>query len=134
MMTENDIYVSKIMKRALLVIGLGSLVLLVFSNNKLPHILGLLLGGFLALIFLKIIYLNVTRAIEMSEKGARKFMLINYFMRMSIAGAILFISSQSEYLNIFTCFFGLLSVKIGMYLGNIIDIMKSRKERRKNGL
>ena len=134
-MKENERYVARIIIRALAVMLVEIILLFFFTENKIPNVLGLVLGGLVSIVFLYLIYLNVLRAIDMSEKGAKVFMMANYYARYALAGIVLYMAFKLPYFNIFTCALGLLSIKLGLFIGNVFDMLKSRKkkERRNNG-
>ena len=129
-MTENDKFVNSIIKKAGLLIFIES-ILLIFLDNSIPLILGLLFGGIISIVFFKITYVNIQYLIDKTERQAKRIMIINYTIRYFISGLVLFVCAKSDNLNIFTCFLGLLSIKLTFYTNNMISLI-SRKEEKKS--
>lgn len=124
---SNEQFVSSIILRAILLLIVESIILLIFFENFIPLFLGLILGGAISIIFFRTIYLNILYAIEKTEAQAKRFMTINYIVRYFISGLVLFVSGRSDYLNIFTCLIGLLTIKFTLYIYNLTSFFKERK-------
>lgn len=128
-MSQNDKYVQSIMIKSIVLIIIESILLYIFFNKDFaPLFFGLLLGGFMNLLFFQIIYSNILVAIDKSEEKAKRFMTINYMVRYIISGLVLFVAAKSSYLNIFTCLLGFLTIKIVFYINNMIDLFKGKKK------
>lgn len=127
-MREIDKYVREIIYKNLLFLFIIGLIILVFFDNKIPLILGLVLGGGLAIVFFRLLYLNVAIAMGKTPDKARRYMIVNYLIRFIIAGIILYVSAKSSLFNFVTTALGLLSLKLTIYIDNLISIFKDRKE------
>lgn len=134
-MIENEKYVNNIIIKVLILLIVESIILLIFFDNVLPKILGLLLGGVVSISFFKILYLNIVSAIEKTEAQAKRYMAINYSVRYLISGLIFFIAAKSSYLNIFTCLIGMLSIKFVFYINNLFSLIGEKRNNsvRKDG-
>ncbi|MFM1525078.1 MULTISPECIES: ATP synthase subunit I [Helcococcus] len=130
-MIENEKYVNNIIIKVLILLIIESIILLIFFDNVLPKILGLLLGGLVSIAFFRILYLNIVSAIEKTEVQAKRYMAINYSVRYLISGIIFFIAAKSSYLNIFTYLIGMLSIKFVFYINNLFYLIV---EKRSNSL
>lgn len=127
-MEENDKYVKGVIVKALILLVFESVFIMLFFHKKaIPLVFGLLLGGFLNILFFTIMYKNILVALNKSEAGAKRFMQINYMVRYIISGIVLYISTQSSYLNVFTCMIGLLTIKLVLYLNNLQVTIKESK-------
>ena len=127
-MEENDKYVKGVIVKALIFLVFESVFIMLFFHKKaIPLVFGLLLGGFLNILFFTIMYKNILVALNKSEAGAKRFMQINYMVRYIISGIVLYISTQSSYLNVFTCMIGLLTIKLVLYLNNLQVTIKESK-------
>lgn len=127
-MEENNKYVNEIILKSLLLLALEAIIILVFFDNKISLLLGLLLGGGLAIIFFRMLYLNILIAMGKTEDKARRYMTVNYFIRFLITGIILYISAKSNLFNLATTTLGLLSIKFTLYINNFVTLLRDRKE------
>lgn len=129
-LTENDKFVNSIIKKAGLLILIEA-ILLIFLDNRITLILGLLFGGIISILFFRITYVNIQYIINKTERQAKRIMIINYTVRYFISGLVLFVCAKSSNFNIFTCFLGLLTIKLTFYINNVISLV-SRKEEKKS--
>lgn len=128
-MDQNDRYVQSIIVKSLILIALEVLLLFIFFNKDfVPLFLGLLLGGFINIIFFRILYSNILVAITKSADKAKRFITLNYMARYFISGLVLFVATKSNYLNVFTCLLGFLTIKLVFYFNNLIDLFKGNKD------
>lgn len=128
-MNQTEQYMLKIFKVTLAVILFETLVILIFFNTPLRLIFGLLFGYIFSLIFFRLIYLNVSRAVDMSVSKAKRYMTLNYAARYIITGAVLVIAGLYSQLSLFTCFLGLLSVKLAIYLNNFVEMYQDKQKK-----
>lgn len=129
-MINTNQYFNKIVIRVLILLALESILFFVFSEQYLPLITGVIVGGIFNLIFFKIIHLNIISAIEKTPSQAKRIMVINYIIRYIISGILLFVSAKSIYLDFFTTALGLLSVKIVVYIYNLYSLIFEKKEKK----
>ena len=129
-MINTNQYFNKIVIRVLILLALESILFFVFSEQYLPLITGVIVGGIFNLIFFKIIHLNIISAIEKTPIQAKRMMVINYIIRYIISGILLFVSAKSIYLDFFTTALGLLSVKIVVYIYNLYSLIFEKKEEK----
>lgn len=133
-MKENDRYVQNIILKALAVILIESiLIFVIFGNNFFPLFFGLLLGGFVNIAFFYILYRNIIKAMDKTESQAKKYMTMTYTLRYILSAVVLFVTIKSDYLNVFTCFIGLLTIKLTFYINNLISLFGKNNSIRKDG-
>lgn len=124
-MNDTKNMIKRVIIHSLIFVILTSIILLLIFEHPLKYILGLLFGYFFNLVFFRLMYLNITKAMDMKEDKARSYITINYIARYIISGFVLFIAASYSYLNIFTCFIGLLSIKLVIHIRNFFILMKS---------
>lgn len=122
-----DDYIKDIIKKAVLFLILESIILL-FFNNRLSLVLGLLLGTVVSIISFITIYWNILIILGENSTRAKKIMIIGYIFRYMIYAIVIYFSLKSEYLNLITCTIGLLNIKLVLYLNNIFSFFDKRKE------
>lgn len=103
------------------------ILLAIIIPNPASFIYGLLFGYAFCLIFFSLMYLNISRALDMTETGAKRYMFANYMARYFLTACILLISAMYPFLSIYTCFLGLLTIKIVLYIKNLINYIKGNK-------
>ncbi|NLW52996.1 MAG: hypothetical protein GXY87_06525 [Tissierellia bacterium] len=118
-----------IIKYSVLLVVFESVLIFLFLDNPLRYFLGLMFGFFFNLIFFRLMYLNVNKVVGMTQGKAKSYIFANYLARYIITGFVLFIAGSYSQLNIFTCFLGLLTIKIVIYIRNFILMIKSRKTK-----
>lgn len=60
-------------------------------------------------------------------RNPRAYMFLNYLSRYIITGIVLYISAKSPKMEIFTCFIGLINVKIALYANNFYQMLETCK-------
>lgn len=118
----------KVVKSAILLLFVEVGFFFVLQVNRWQNIYGVLFGGVVGLLFFRLIYLNITKVLDGKVKNMRGYIFINYIVRYIITGFILYIAAVSEYISLYTCFLGLLNIKIVIYLQNFCDIYLNRKK------
>lgn len=118
---------AKTIKYSFAIFIFEAILIFVFGNPPMKYLGGLLLGYVFNLIFFRIMYLNAKSKVEMQAKRAKRFSIINYTARYAITGVILYIAAVSPKLSLLTCFIGLLSIKLAIYVSTIVDYFKSAK-------
>lgn len=129
-LNDNDKFVKSIMIKAGVLIVFEIILLLIFFDDVLPLVSSLLLGGFISILFFRIMYVNILYIINRTKNEAKKFMAVNYVVRYLISGLVLFVCAKSDNLNIFTCFIGLLTIKLTLYILNLISLFSGKEEKK----
>lgn len=133
MMRTNDestqSLIFNIIKYSVLLVVFESVLIFLFLNNPLRYFLGLMFGFFFNLIFFRLMYLNVNKVVGMSEGKAKRYVFANYLARYIITGFVLLIAGLYSQLSIFTCFLGLLTIKIVIYIRNFVLTIKTRQTK-----
>lgn len=127
-MENNDKFVQDIIKKSIFLIAFEILVSLLLFDDKLPIILGFVIGGGLAIVFFRIIYLIIIVALGKTESKAKRFITINYVIRYIIYAFVLYLGHKTGYYNIFSTALGFLTIKLVLYIDNIISLIKGRKK------
>lgn len=131
-MTENDRYVMTInIKSLILLVAESIIIFLLFRSDFKSLFFGLWFGGIFSIIFFNILYRNILFAIEKTKSQAKRIVTINYIIRYLISGLILYVAAKSNYLNLFTCLIGLLTIKLVFYLNNMVIFFKDSKVFKK---
>ena len=126
-MENNDKYVEDIIKKSIVLIIFESIIVSLFFKERLPLLIGLIIGGGLAIVSFRIIYLSILIAIAKDESKAERFMFLSYGIRYLVYGIVLYLGHKTGYYNIFTTALGLLTIKLVLYINNFISLIKGRK-------
>lgn len=129
---ENNRYVNSIIYKSLFLLLFEIIICLVFFNQKIQLVLGLILGGGLSIVFFRLLYYNVIVAIDKPQDKAKRYMVANYFIRFTIAGLVLIFATKSSLFNLYTTGFALMNIKLTLYINNLYTLFSNRKEG-KNG-
>ena len=126
-MENNDKYVQDIIKKSIVLIIFESIIVSLFFKERLPLVLGLIIGGGLAIVSFRMIYLSILMAIGKDESKAKRFMILSYGLRYLFYGIVLYLGYKTGYYNIFTTALGLITIKLVLYINNFISLIKGRK-------
>ncbi len=125
-MNNTEKYMAQVVKVSLCLVIVESILIFLLMGEEASHyFFGLVFGYFFNLIFFRLMYLNAKRVVEMQEKKAKRYMVFNYFMRYILTGFILFIAAKYPQMSLYTCFLGLLTIKLSVYIDHIIRQRKS---------
>lgn len=91
-------------------------VLLIFTERKLYHTIGLLIGFALCIILSVSIADSLDAAVELDEKGAKAYIQKKASLRYLIVCAVIIVLAIFDFANPLTCFAGLMGLKIGAYI------------------
>lgn len=108
---------------------LEGLILALVGKNLGENLYGLLLGGFTSILFFRLLFLNITKIMDGKIKNVQVYIFSNYIARFLLTGCILYISATNKNINLFTCFLGLLSIKIVIHIQNVWEIYLSKKKK-----
>ncbi|MGL5979108.1 MAG: ATP synthase subunit I [Erysipelotrichaceae bacterium] len=109
-MSEKAMY-AKIRKITFGLMGVTSLLMvIVFHNDPIPYVLGIILGGLMGIISFNMI---IKMTSQINEYNAVKLAVGNYFMRFLGVGLVFFVA-VSEGINVFTLLVGFLCSKIAI--------------------
>lgn len=126
-MENNDKYVQDIIKKSIVLIIFESIIVSLFFKDRLPLVLGLIIGGGLAIVSFRMIYLSILMALGKDEAKAKRFMVLSYGLRYLLYGIVLYLGHKTGYYNIFTTALGLITIKLVLYINNFISLIKGRK-------
>lgn len=125
---ENS-YFFKIVRNALLLILFEGVILFFVGRNSTQYLYGLLLGGFASILFFRLLFLNIIKIMDLKIKNVHAYIFSNYIARFVLTGCILYISATNERINLFTCFLGLLSIKIVIHIQNVWEIYLGKNKK-----
>lgn len=125
-MNQNDKFVKEIIIKSFVLIFLEIVMAIIFFEDKLSIVFGLILGGGLSIVFFRVIYLNILIALGKEESKARNFFIFNYMIRYIMYGVILYIAAKSQYFNLFSTFLGFFTIKLVLYIDNVITLLRKK--------
>lgn len=131
-MENNDKYVQDIIKKSLVLIVFESIIVSLFFKDRLPLVLGFIIGGGFSVVSFRIIYLSILMAIGKNQVKAKRFMVLSYTLRYLLYGIILYLGYKTGYYNIYTAALGLITIKLVLYINNFISLIKGRKKYHEN--
>ncbi|MCR5790744.1 MAG: hypothetical protein K6G83_12715 [Lachnospiraceae bacterium] len=89
---------------------------LIFSERKLYAVIGLVIGLLAAVFYVLQLYHAIDASLDYDEKGAAACMRKNFLIRYLVVAAVAVLTAVTDIGSIFTCFAGILGVKLGAYL------------------
>ena len=95
---------------------IAEIVILIFTENRLYHSLGLLLGTVGAVLMAAHMERMIDKALSFDEKGAKAIFWQGYLLRYLVAALLLIGASLSGQINPITVFVGLLMMKFSAYI------------------
>jgi hypothetical protein len=106
----------------------AALFFIVFKNEAMPFVIGILFGGMVAV--LNFIQLGITlrKAVKMPSGKANAYATKHYFIRFTIVAMVLMIAIKAEYMHIVGVVLGLMMLKVVIYITNLFN----NKEYYKN--
>lgn len=128
-MSDTNKMIKRVIIHSLIFVAIVSIALFFIFDQPMKYILGLLFGYAFNLVFFRLMYLNISKAMDMTEDKAKSYITVNYIARYIISGFVLLIAASYSYLNIFTCFIGLLSIKLVIHLRNFYLTLKSSMKK-----
>lgn len=114
----NDI--KKIVQGILIYDLLGILILMIIMKATLATVGGLLLGSFTSIVALVMIARNVIGLVEREKVKASLTATAGYSARLLMYAAVLIFAAKTAYVNVFTTFFGLISVSLVIKVQQLI--------------
>lgn len=115
---ENN-YFMKIVKNAVILMLLEIVLFFCMGEKFQEHLYGLLLGGFVNILFFRLMYLNISKVVDRKVKNIQTYIFFNYIARYCITGFILYIAATNENISLYSCFLGLLSIKLVIHIQNV---------------
>ena len=91
-------------------------VLLIFTERKLYHTIGLLIGLIICLVLSVSIADSLDVAVSLDEKSAKAYIQKKASLRYLLVCAAIIVLAIFDFGNPLTCFAGLMGLKIGAYL------------------
>lgn len=125
---ENSCFM-EIVRNAVILMLLEIILFFCIGAKFKEHLYGLLLGGFVNILFFRLMYLNIVKVVDKKIKNIQAYIFMNYIARYCITGLILFIAATNENISLYSCFLGLLSIKIVIHIQNFWKIFLSKHHR-----
>ena len=94
--------------------------ILIFSKDRLHAIAGLAIGTALALFYTVNLYMSVEGSLDFDEKGAIAYTRKKYLIRYLVVCAVFVVTALTGIGSIFTCFAGIMGIKLGAYLQPLV--------------
>ena len=91
-------------------------ILLIFTQRRMYHSIGLLIGLILCLALSVSISDSLDVAVSLDEKGAKAYIQKKASLRYLIVCAVIAVLAITDFGNPLTCFAGLMGLKIGAYI------------------
>lgn len=104
--------IKNIMQGILIYDIVGILLLLLLKKLTLATVGGLLLGSLISIVALLMIAKNMVGLVEKEKVGAAVTATAGYAVRLLMYAAVLVFAAKTRYVNVFTVFFGLISVSM----------------------
>lgn len=115
---------------AFLLIMIGGLFFL--FPQPWPYVKGAIFGGLISVLMFKLLYLTIKKSVEMESGKAQAYATTQYILRYLIYGVTIFVAAKANYLNLWTTLLGLFSIKYVIWLNNLYEIFREKREEEKN--
>lgn len=104
-------------------------VFFVFFRKEAPGLtLGMIFGSLATFLMFVELALTIQKAVHMEKSRANAYTMSKYYLRFLIYGVVVFVSIKAPYINVVGTVIGLLSVKVVIYITNII-VQKNSKRK-----
>lgn len=120
-----DIFVRTV-KYGFLINFIFSVVVFFFVKESIPIIVGVVVGFISSFINFIILAYSVQKSVTMDSNAAKLNATMMYYFRLAIWAVALFAAIKLESVDIKGVVFGILSIKLVIYLQNLVE---KRKER-----
>lgn len=121
-----------VIKYTALIVAIASAALLIgLKAAATPFILGLILGSAISVLTFMLLANTIVKASFMTPGSAQLYMGANYFVRYAIIAIVLFISTKMPYLNVFATAIGVLQVKGILYVIQLSDKSKQKRNLKR---
>ncbi len=107
---------------------IAAVILFLFIPEPLPLFLGLIFGSLATLLMFLELAVTIEKAVKMEKDRAKAYTASKYYLRVLIYGVVIFISIKASFINVIGTVIGLLSVKVVIYITNII-VQKNSKRK-----
>lgn len=121
-------YILKTLAFLLIMIG----VLFFLFPQPWPYVKGAIFGGLISVLMFKLLYLTIKKSVEMESGKAQAYATTQYILRYLIYGVTIFVAAKANYLNLWTTLLGLFSIKYVIWLNNLYEIFREKREEEKN--
>ncbi len=108
---------------------LFALILFIFIAKPMPLFLGCVFGSSAAFLMFIELAITIQKAIMLEESKANAYAAAKYYLRFFVYGMVIFVSIKTSHINVIGTIIGLLSVKVIIYITNIV-VNKNSNERR----
>ena len=102
------------------------IVLLIFTQRRLYHSIGLTVGFILCIVLAVSMADSIDVAVDLDEKGAKVYLQKKASLRYLIVCAAIIILAVSDLGNPLTCFAGVMGLKIGAYIQPFVHKLSDR--------
>ncbi len=115
--------------KVVVVINVAASVLMsIFLSEPMPMILGMWFATIISVLLFYELALTITRAVTMNPARASRYSSGKYFLRFFIYAVVLYVAANSPILDIYGAVIGILSVKISIYIANLVLNQKSQRK------
>lgn len=104
----------RIIKNAIIIVGILSMVTVFFINEKSQMLTGLIFGLLISILCFEQLSAAITKAVDLPPEKAQVFVGLRYFIRLFIYAAVLYISIKADYINVIGTLMGLVSIKLSI--------------------
>ncbi len=107
---------------------IAAIILFLFIPEPLPLFLGLIFGSSVTFLMFVELAITIKKAVNMEEHRAKAYTMSKYYMRFLVYGVVIYVLIKACYISVIGTVIGLLSVKVVIYITNII-VQKNSKRK-----
>lgn len=114
----------KIIKNAVIIVGVMAILTVLFISDKNPVLIGLIFGMLISILCFEQLSVAVMKAVELSPDKAQVFVGVRYFIRLFIYAAVIYVSLKADYISVIGALMGLISIKMSILLSTMTGDLK----------
>ncbi len=107
--------------RGTIVLVSAMIIISVVVFRSVPIVVGLVFGSMIALLNFVELSRTLQRAVHKAPEKASAYTTFKYFIRFAIMAIVLYIAAVNDYIDLLGAIFGLLSVKLVVYMTHLFS-------------
>lgn len=117
-----------ILKRSLIILTIGVIIILLGIKNPRPYIYGLFFGMAINVLNFRLMSLSIKKSLSLDLSRAQKHTTVNYMMRYVIYGIVLYIAAIADHIDLLSVIIGFFTVKFIIITDTFYDLLRKKKD------
>ncbi len=120
-MIENSTMTKALILKVLILLLIAFAIGILFVNDKMAYIQGLLLGGIFTILKIKLMESTFKRAMNKEPNAAKRYVQAHYMLRYLLSFIVLFVGIVTPTINSIAVILALLSLKAAAYWQGFLE-------------